>query len=176
MIVSVFAKHAGRNKRCLKTSLIVFFVVTIFPLRPAVFIFRQTALGASGWSCLDLPGPSLFALGLREVWILRRRSDSCHPCILEERRRSRKSSSQQRTMNTGWIRRMSQRTKEEQTLCLQAEPRNNRVFSLLQKYNRHGLLVPVGADHMWNAAMESKFCRLTLLGKHYRRLADQGLL
>ena len=57
-----------------------------------------------------------------------------------------------------------------------AEPRNNRVFSLLQKYNRHGLLVPVGADHMWNAAMESKSCRLTLLGKHYRRLADQGLL
>ena len=57
-----------------------------------------------------------------------------------------------------------------------AEPRNNRVFSLLQKYNRHGLLVPVGADHMWNAAMESKFCRLTLLGKHYRRIADQGLL
>lgn len=102
MIVSVFAKHAGQNKRCLKTSLIVFFVVTIFPLRPAVFIFRQTALGASGWSCLDLPGPSLFLLGLREVWILRRRSDSCHPCILEERRRSRKSSSQQRTMNTGW--------------------------------------------------------------------------
>lgn len=57
-----------------------------------------------------------------------------------------------------------------------AEPRNNLVFSLLQKYNRHGLLVPVGADHMWNAAMESKSCRLTLLGKHYRRLADQGLL
>lgn len=57
-----------------------------------------------------------------------------------------------------------------------AEPRNNRVFSLLQKYNRHGLLVPVGADHMWNAAMESKSCRLTLLGNHYRRLADQGLL
>lgn len=57
-----------------------------------------------------------------------------------------------------------------------ADPRNNQVFSLLQKYNRHGLLVPVGANHMWNAAMESKTCRLTLLGKHYRRLAVQGLL
>ncbi len=122
MIVSVFTKHAGRNKRCLKRARLAFFAVTIFPFRPAVYIFRQTALGASGWSCLDLPGPSLFALGLREVWILRRRSDSCHPCILEERRRSRKSSSQQRTMNTGWIRRMSQRTKEEQTLCLQQSP------------------------------------------------------
>ena len=57
-----------------------------------------------------------------------------------------------------------------------ANPENNRVFLLLQKYNRHGLLVPVGADHLWNAAMESKSCRLTLLGKHYRRLATQGLL
>ena len=56
-----------------------------------------------------------------------------------------------------------------------ADPRNNRVFSLLQKYNRHGLLVPVGADHMWSAAMESKSCRLTRLGKHYRRLAEQDL-
>lgn len=57
-----------------------------------------------------------------------------------------------------------------------ADPGNNRIFSLLQKYNRHGLLVPVGADHMWSAAMEGKSCRLTLLGEHYRRLAVQGLL
>lgn len=58
----------------------------------------------------------------------------------------------------------------------QANPENNQVFFLLQTYNRHGLLIPIGADHMWNAAMESKSCRLTLLGKHYWRLASQDLL
>jgi len=47
---------------------------------------------------------------------------------------------------------------------------NTRVFSILQKYNRLNLLVPIDAPHMWNAAMESKSCRLTALGEHYRRL------
>lgn len=58
----------------------------------------------------------------------------------------------------------------------QADPEHNRVFSKLQAYNRHGLLVPVGTDHMWNAAMESRSCRLTLLGRHYWTLAFQGRL
>lgn len=47
------------------------------------------------------------------------------------------------------------------------------IFSILQEYNRLNLLVPVGADHMWNAAMESKSCKLTALGEHYRRLAER---
>lgn len=47
---------------------------------------------------------------------------------------------------------------------------NTRIFTILQRYNRLNLLVPVGAPHMWNAAMESKACRLTALGEHYRRL------
>lgn len=50
------------------------------------------------------------------------------------------------------------------------DPENTKVFAILQRYNRLNLLVPVGADHMWNAAMESKSCRLTALGEHYRRL------
>jgi len=53
-------------------------------------------------------------------------------------------------------------------------PENTRIFALLQKYNRLNLLVPVGATHMWNAAMESKSCKLTVLGEHYRRLASKG--
>ena len=48
---------------------------------------------------------------------------------------------------------------------------NNKVFAILQRYNRLNLLVPVDAEHMWNAAMEGKGCRLTMLGEHYRRLA-----
>lgn len=51
---------------------------------------------------------------------------------------------------------------------------NTRIFAVLQRYNRLNLLVPVGAPHMWNAAMESKSCRLTALGEHYRRLVEKN--
>lgn len=57
-----------------------------------------------------------------------------------------------------------------------SNPRHNAIFSILQKYNRLNLLVPVGANHMWNAAMESTGCKLTLLGEHYRRLAQKGAI
>ena len=50
------------------------------------------------------------------------------------------------------------------------DPVKISIFSILQKYNRLNLLIPVGAPHMWNAAMESKACRLTVLGEHYRQL------
>jgi hypothetical protein len=51
---------------------------------------------------------------------------------------------------------------------------NTRIFAILQKYNRLNLLVPVDAPHMWHAAMESKTCKLTALGEHYRRLAKKN--
>jgi hypothetical protein len=57
-----------------------------------------------------------------------------------------------------------------------ADPDKNAIFAILQKYNRVNLLVPVGAEHMWYAAMESKFVKLTALGEHYRRLAAKGLI
>lgn len=50
------------------------------------------------------------------------------------------------------------------------DPVKNEIFAILQKYNRVNLLVPVGAPHMYHAAMESKSCKLTVLGEHYRRL------
>ena len=52
-------------------------------------------------------------------------------------------------------------------------PENTRVFAILQKFNRVNLVVPVGAPHMWHAAMESKSCKLTVLGEHYRRLVEK---
>ena len=52
-------------------------------------------------------------------------------------------------------------------------PQNTAVFKILQKYNRVNLLVPVDAPHMWTAAMESKSCKLTVLGEHYQRLVAQ---
>ncbi len=51
---------------------------------------------------------------------------------------------------------------------------NTRTFSILQRYNRLNLLVPVDAPHMWHAAMNSKSCRLTALGEHYRRLVEKN--
>lgn len=53
-------------------------------------------------------------------------------------------------------------------------PENCRKFAVLQKYNRVNLVIPVGAPHMWHAAMESKSCKLTVLGEHYRRLVERG--
>lgn len=47
---------------------------------------------------------------------------------------------------------------------------NTRRFAILQKLNRVNLVVPVGAPHMYHAAIESKSCKLTVLGEHYRRL------
>lgn len=51
---------------------------------------------------------------------------------------------------------------------------NTRTFSILQKYNRLNLLIPINTPHMWNAAMESKSCKLTALGEHYRRLVEKN--
>lgn len=56
------------------------------------------------------------------------------------------------------------------------DPDHNAIFSILQKFNRVGLVAPEGAPHMWHAAMESKTVRLTALGEHYRRLAAKELI
>lgn len=53
---------------------------------------------------------------------------------------------------------------------------NVRIFGILQRFNRQGLLVPNGTAHMWNAAMESKTCRLTASGEYYRKLIVEKLL
>jgi Caspase domain len=57
-----------------------------------------------------------------------------------------------------------------------ADAKHTEVFVILQKYNRVNLLVPVGAPHMWHAAMQSKTARLTALGEHYRRLVEEKLI
>ena len=57
-------------------------------------------------------------------------------------------------------------------------PANTVRFAVLQKYNRVNLVVPVGASkpNMWHAAIESKTCKLTVLGEHYRRLVAANLI
>ncbi len=56
------------------------------------------------------------------------------------------------------------------------DPVNTTVFKVLQNYVRVGLVRPVGAEHMWHAAMQSKECQLTVVGEHYRRLVADGLI
>jgi hypothetical protein len=49
---------------------------------------------------------------------------------------------------------------------------NTRMFKELQLCNRHGLVTPVDAEHMYYAAIKSTGCKLTALGAHYRKLAE----
>lgn len=49
-------------------------------------------------------------------------------------------------------------------------PLNNASFSVLQKMNSLNLAKPVGIDHMYFAAMNSKSCKLTVLGENHWRL------
>ena len=49
---------------------------------------------------------------------------------------------------------------------------NIRIFQELQMCNRHGLVMPVDAEHMYYAAINSTGCKLTALGAHYRKLAE----
>ena len=56
------------------------------------------------------------------------------------------------------------------------DPRKTPVFATLQRYVKVGLVRPEGAPHMWHAAMESKSCKLTVLGEHYRRLVEKQLI
>jgi len=56
------------------------------------------------------------------------------------------------------------------------DPVHTAQFALLQAYRSVNLVRPIGAPHMWHAAMESKACELTALGQHYWRLAYERLL
>jgi hypothetical protein len=56
------------------------------------------------------------------------------------------------------------------------DPEKTAVFAVLQRYAKVNLVRPVGAPHMWHAAMQSKSCELTVLGEHYRKLVENGLL
>lgn len=59
-------------------------------------------------------------------------------------------------------------------LDIPVDEEHARIFAGLQACNRNGLIVPVNADAMYYAAIESKSCRLTAIGAHYRKLAEIG--
>lgn len=58
-----------------------------------------------------------------------------------------------------------------------AEPHNEEheaTFGCLQACRANKLVEPIGEDHMYYAAVNSTACRLTALGRHYWRLANEG--
>lgn len=62
---------------------------------------------------------------------------------------------------------------EHEVLEPYANPENVLIFKNLQKLESVGLIIPVGEEHMYYAAMRSKTCKLTSLGHHYWRLVRE---
>jgi len=56
------------------------------------------------------------------------------------------------------------------------DPSHARIFKELQQMEGVGLVVPVGEEHMYYAAVNSTACRLTALGAQYWRLANEKKL
>jgi len=56
------------------------------------------------------------------------------------------------------------------------DPKENATFEVLQNYVKVNLVRPVDSLHMYYAAMESKECELTVLGKHYWNLVNERLI
>jgi hypothetical protein len=56
-----------------------------------------------------------------------------------------------------------------------SQPENVAILKDLQKFEGVGLVVPVGEEHMYWAAMNSTSCRLTALGRYYWRIVKQNL-
>ena len=50
---------------------------------------------------------------------------------------------------------------------------HEEIFALLQKYVKLNLVIPVGAEHMYYAAINSKSCKLTVQGQHYWNLVKK---
>lgn len=67
-------------------------------------------------------------------------------------------------------------TKPDGTPRTDGNPKLQSEFLTLQSCNRVGLVSPVDEEHMYWAAMNSKTCKLTPLGKHYWRLAATSRL
>ena len=57
-----------------------------------------------------------------------------------------------------------------------AEARNVEIFKDLQELQKVGIVTPVGEQYMYFAAMHSKSCKLTPLGRHFWEVAKKGLI
>ena len=53
---------------------------------------------------------------------------------------------------------------------------HEEVFAILQKYVKLNLVIPVGEDHMYYAAIHRKSCKLTAQGQHYWKLVNKNMI
>jgi len=63
---------------------------------------------------------------------------------------------------------------EFEATCENVDDAKNKMFCKLQALNLVHLVVPVGVEHMFDAATLSKACRLTATGRYYWRLAKDN--
>lgn len=59
---------------------------------------------------------------------------------------------------------------------LEENKEHEAIFAILQKYVKLNLVVPVGAEHMYYAAINHKACKLTVQGQHYWKLAKKNTI
>ena len=57
-----------------------------------------------------------------------------------------------------------------------ADKTNTDIFAKIQKLESVGVVVPDGTPHMYYAAMESRSCSLTPVGKYYWSLIDKNII
>ena len=55
----------------------------------------------------------------------------------------------------------------------EANEENVAKFKILQKFRSVNLVVPIDSEHLYFAAMDSKACKLTILGEHYWKLVKK---
>lgn len=53
---------------------------------------------------------------------------------------------------------------------------HENIFAILQRYVKLNLVVPVGEEHMYYAAINSKSCKLTAQGQHYWNLVKKNTI
>lgn len=58
----------------------------------------------------------------------------------------------------------------------EVNPKHEEIFSILQKYVKLNLVLPVNADHMYYAAINNESCKLTAQGQHYWNLAKKSYI
>lgn len=65
---------------------------------------------------------------------------------------------------------------KHETDTLEVNKEHEAIFAILQKYVKLNLVIPVGAEHMYYAAINRKSCKLTVQGQHYWKLAKKNTI
>lgn len=59
---------------------------------------------------------------------------------------------------------------------LEVNKEHEDIFKILQRYVKLNLVLPVGEDHMYYAAIHHKSCKLTAQGQHYWNLVNKNVI